>query len=95
MLVENDLQGKRCVARRFKTPDGPENPLPAGTPEWMTPQLINSTLQTWQPFYQQRLTIGDAIEILRSTGLLIDLLGNCHEEELSSARACVQPRTGT
>jgi len=45
-----------------------------GTPGWITPDLIQDTIDTWQPYYQERLTTTDAIEILQSVGRLCDVL---------------------
>jgi hypothetical protein len=46
--------------------------LPAGTPDWITPELVEATVCTWQPYYKTPLTIDDAIEIIRSAGLLFN-----------------------
>ncbi|MCZ2343622.1 MAG: hypothetical protein LC104_17790 [Bacteroidales bacterium] len=48
--------------------------VPAGTPAWITPELVEATIRTWQPYYKTPLTIDDAIEIIRSAGLLFDAL---------------------
>lgn len=57
----------------MKVPSKPLH-LPPGTPAWMTPALINETLETWQPYYDEELTMRDAIEILRGIGMLSDIL---------------------
>jgi len=43
-------------------------------PAWMTPELIRSTIETWQPYHADRLTEADAVGILRSVGRLVDVL---------------------
>lgn len=48
--------------------------LPAGTPSWITPELVELTLKTWQPYYKEPLTIDDAIGMIRNAGLLFDAL---------------------
>lgn len=48
--------------------------LPAGTPSWITPELVELTLKTWQPYYKEPLTIDEAISMIRSAGLLFDAL---------------------
>lgn len=47
--------------------------VPVGTPAWITPALVEATIRTWQPYYKTPLTIDDAIEIIRSAGLLFDV----------------------
>ena len=44
-------------------------------PAWVTPELLKSTLDTWQPYYEERLTNTDALEILMRIGQLVDALG--------------------
>lgn len=46
-------------------------PLP-GTPEWITPELIAETIETWQPYYGEALTPADALAILESVSSLFD-----------------------
>lgn len=48
--------------------------VPAGTPDWITSELIEATVRTWQPYYTTLLTTDDAIEIIRNAGLLCDAL---------------------
>lgn len=44
----------------------PTYAIPAGAPSWITPELIRDTIETWQPYYAQDLTIEDALTILLS-----------------------------
>jgi hypothetical protein len=48
--------------------------LPVGTPDWITLELVEATVRTWQPYYEAPLTTDDAIEIIRNSGLLFDAL---------------------
>ena len=48
--------------------------LPSGTPDWITPELVAETLETWQPYYAEALTAADAVGILRAVGGLADSL---------------------
>ncbi|MBI1314923.1 hypothetical protein GC176_26825 [bacterium] len=48
--------------------------VPAGTPDWITAELIEQTIRVWQPYDETPLTIDDAIEIIRNAGLLFDAL---------------------
>lgn len=48
--------------------------VPAGTPDWITLELVEATVRTWQPYYEAPLTTDDAIEIIRNAGLLCDAL---------------------
>lgn len=57
-----------------KRPDGIRLELFAGKPTWVTPELVEETLQTWQPYYNQELSEADAIEILQSVGRLFDVM---------------------
>lgn len=49
--------------------------LPPGTPAWVTEELLENTLDTWQPYYEYALTPHDALEILFSVTELFDRLG--------------------
>lgn len=52
----------------------------SGAPDWITPELIEKTLLTWQPFYEERLIPEDALEIILSAGRLLEVLsGESHE----------------
>ena len=49
-------------------------PANSGLPAWMTPELIESTLRVWQPYYEKPLTTDDAVEILRNVSQLMRAL---------------------
>ena len=51
----------------------PERTVPPAFPEWITSELIAETIETWQPYYRESLTVDDAIEILRNVGCLMEL----------------------
>jgi hypothetical protein len=48
--------------------------LPADTPSWITHELVELTLKVWQPYYDEPLTVDDAVTILRNAGNLVDVL---------------------
>lgn len=45
--------------------------IPAGTPDWITPELVRLTQEVWQPHYKAPLTIREAVTILMSAGRLL------------------------
>jgi hypothetical protein len=47
---------------------------PSSAPEWATPELLTDTLETWQPYYAERLTVADALDILLSVSRLAGAL---------------------
>lgn len=44
--------------------------VPAGAPEWITPELIRLTVKVWQPYYAELLTPDDAVTIVQNAGRL-------------------------
>lgn len=48
--------------------------VPPGSPSWISPELISSTIDAWQPYYGEPLTDEDALEILTNVGLLYEVL---------------------
>lgn len=52
--------------------------VPAGTPAWITPELVEATIRTWQPYYKAPLSTEDAIEIIRNAGLLFQVMSTTH-----------------
>lgn len=48
--------------------------VPEGAPRWITPELMEDTWRTWQPFYKETLTMDDALEIITNVVRLADLL---------------------
>jgi len=59
-----------------RTRDDATSVVPAGTPDWITAELIEQTIRVWQPYYETPLTIDDAIDIIRNAGLLFDALSS-------------------
>ncbi len=56
-------------------PLGDPAPLPPGTPDWITPDLVRLTIETWQPYYLDSLTGEEAVMMLLNVGRLFGLLG--------------------
>ena len=50
--------------------------VPAGTPEWITPQLIAETIRVWQPYYREVLTPEEAVTMIRNVGRLYQALSS-------------------
>lgn len=48
--------------------------VPVGSPDWITTELIEATIRTWQPYYKNTLTPEDAVEMIRNVGLLFQVL---------------------
>ena len=48
--------------------------IPPGTPAWITPELVADTLRVWQPYYKEKLTTADAVEIMMNVSRLYDVL---------------------
>lgn len=48
--------------------------LPAGTPEWVTVDLVRLTLKVWQKHYREPLSIQDAVTIVLNAGQLFGVL---------------------
>jgi hypothetical protein len=47
--------------------------VPAGTPSWITIELIEHTKKVWQPRYKSPLTAEDAVTILLNVSRLFSL----------------------
>ena len=55
-------------------PNGPDAvPVPAGSPPWVTPELLADTIRVWQPYYG-RLTSEDALGIILNVSNLFDAI---------------------
>lgn len=61
-------------ARREHHPPAVENALPAGTPTWITADLIRLTLKVWQKHYAKPLSIQDAVTIVLNAERLFGVL---------------------
>lgn len=49
-------------------------PRSPGAPSWITAELVAETLRVWQPYYRERLTEVEAIEILLNAAHLLGAL---------------------
>lgn len=81
------------MSRRDQQSDAPKPEeaarlsLPAGTPDWITPELVEVTIRTWQPYYESPLSIDDAIEMIRNAGLLFNALSSGRSEAGNSGQS--------
>ncbi len=50
--------------------------VPAGSPDWITPELIEATIRVWQPYYEEVLTPEEAVTMILSVGRLYDALSS-------------------
>ncbi len=48
--------------------------VPDDAPDWITPDLIADTLNTWQSHFPEALTAEDAVEILLNVARLFDAM---------------------
>jgi hypothetical protein len=44
--------------------------VPAGTPHWITAELIEATIRVWQPYYEAVISPEEAVTMIRSVGRL-------------------------
>ena len=57
--------------------------VPAGAPSWVTEELIELTLKTWQPFYSRQLIETDALEMITGVDQLFGMMsGNKSNETI-------------
>lgn len=54
--------------------EGNDQPSRSDLPDWISDELILNTLETWQPYYADRLTRDDAIAIIKNVGGLFECL---------------------
>ena len=69
------------MARRNQKPDcrireDAKSIVPAGTPDWITAELIEATIRTSQPYYREVITPEEAVTMIRSVGRLFDALSS-------------------
>ena len=48
--------------------------VPPGAPGWVTVDLINLTIRTWQPYYETILDPDEALTIILNAGRLFDVI---------------------
>jgi hypothetical protein len=69
------------MARRNQQPDcrireDAKSIVPAGAPDWITAELIEATIRTWQPYYQDVLTPEEAVIMIVDVGRLFEALSS-------------------
>jgi len=50
--------------------------VPPGTPAWITAELIEQTLEVWQPHYEYVLTSQDAVTMIQTVGQMFSILSH-------------------
>ena len=50
--------------------------VPAGTPDWITAELIEQTIRVWQPFYEAVISPEEAVTMIQSVGRLYQALSS-------------------
>ncbi len=50
--------------------------LPAGTPDWITAELIEQTIRVWQPYYEAVISPEEAVTMIQSVGRLYQALSS-------------------
>jgi hypothetical protein len=50
--------------------------VPAGAPDWITPELVEATIRVWQPYYEALLTPEDAVTMILNVGRLYQVLSS-------------------
>ena len=50
--------------------------VPAGAPDWITPELVEETIRVWQPYYKDVLTPEEAVTMILDVGRLFDALSS-------------------
>lgn len=77
--------------RRESTHDRQNGRVPHGAPRWITAELIAETIAVWQPYYDQSLTVDDALEILLNVTELFDRMDDVDEAAVRGSRSRVFP----
>ena len=60
-----------CVVR-----EDAKSIVPAGTPDWITPELVEATIRVWQPHYQAIVTPEEAVTMILNVGRLFQALSS-------------------
>jgi len=50
--------------------------VPAGAPDWITPELIEATIRVWQPYYAEVLSPEEAVTMILDVGRLFEALSS-------------------
>ena len=56
--------------------DARQSIVPAGTPNWITAELIEQTIRVWQPYYQAIVTPEEAVTMILNAGRLYQALSS-------------------
>ncbi len=55
--------------------------VPAGSPSWVTEELVEQTLKTWQPYYSHQLIESDALEMIMGVDQLFGVVSRDKSNE--------------
>jgi hypothetical protein len=67
--------------RDCQTREDAKSIVPAGTPDWITAELIEKTILAWQPYYEAVVTPEEAVTMIMNAGRLIQALSSgCRHE---------------
>jgi hypothetical protein len=72
-------------SRSSRRQDRPQ--VPAGAPPWITPELLQATIETWQPHYEKPLTSEDALEILLNVDHFLAVLEDSGNDQKQVRRS--------
>lgn len=56
--------------------NAPPGMVPAGTPDWITRELIAETIRVWQPYYADVITPEEAVTMIQNVGRLYQALSS-------------------
>jgi hypothetical protein len=59
--------------------------VPNGAPSWVTAELIEHTLEVWQPFYANQLIPDDALEMIMGVDQLFGVMSRAIKNETLSS----------
>ncbi len=62
--------------RDCRTREDAKSIVPAGTPDWITAELIERTIRVWQPHYDTVLTPEEAVTMILNVGRLFEALSS-------------------
>ena len=62
--------------------------VPTGAPSWVTPELLQKTMEVWQPYYEQELIPEDALAIIMGAGQILDCLSTRPSKGLLHETIC-------
>ena len=62
--------------RDCEVQEGAGSIVPAGAPDWITPELVDETIRVWQPYYKDVLTPEEAVTMISNVGRLYQALSS-------------------